>query len=257
MLSDIYPKAEITRIEETEILEKKFEVLDFAISDREREYYSVLEGKTVSFIGDSLFGGHSLGKAYTWPELLAAKYSMPYSNHGISGCTLSACEGGDNPIINRYEEMPDNSPDIVVFEGGRNDYNKAAELGSVHSGDITTYRGALAVLIDGLREKYPGAVLVGVTFWRANDRTNSANMTCGEYTDAMKEVCRQKGVAYIDATNESESGIYMTDKDFRTQYSLSPSDVCHLNYEGMKLALRFFERKLAEIYTENENTASR
>lgn len=229
----------------------EFEAVDFAIQDRVRAYYEVLENKTVNFIGDSLFAGHSLGKAYTWPSLIGEKYGMQYSNHGISGCTLSACEGGENPIINRYKKMPDNDPDIVVFEGGRNDFNKAAALGSTYGGDITTYRGAVSALIDGLREKYPNSVIVGVTFWKANDRLNSADITCGEYTEAMMEICRLKDVPYIDATNESESGIYMTDKDFRTQYSLAPSDVCHLNFEGMKLALRFFERELARIYTEH------
>lgn len=250
LLNGNHPEIEITETEERGTLANEFEVLDFTVRDRERAYYGVLEGKSINFIGDSLFAGHSLGKAYTWPSLISAKYGMQYSNHGISGCTLSACEGGENPIINRYKEMPDNDPDIVVFEGGRNDFNKAAALGSTYGGDITTYRGALSALIDGLREKYPKAVIVGVTFWKANSKLNSADISCDEYSNAMMEVCSAKGVSYIDATDQAASGIYMTDAAFRQNYSLAPSDVCHLNFEGMKLALRFFERELARIYTE-------
>lgn len=250
LLNGNYPDMEITETEEEGTLADTMEVYEWARSDRERAYYDVLEGKSINFIGDSLFAGHSLGKHYTWPALIGAKYSMPYSNNGISGCTLSACAGGENPIINRYDKMPDNSPDIVVFEGGRNDFNKGASLGAAYGGDLTTYRGAVSALIDGLREKYPNAIIIAVTFWKANDKQNSIGLTCDEYSSAMMEVCRAKGVPYIDATNQAESGIYMTDKSFREQYSLASSDVCHLNYEGMKLALRFFEKEIARIVSE-------
>ena len=90
------------------------EIKDWLTLDRERAYYKVLEGKTVNFIGDSLFAGHSLGKNYTWPALMLGKYYMHGENHGISGCTLSACEDGQNPIISRFEKLPDNDPDIVI-----------------------------------------------------------------------------------------------------------------------------------------------
>lgn len=225
-----------------------YEVESWTSADRERAYYDILEGKTVNFIGDSLFAGHSLGKHYTWPALIGAKYNMTYENYGISGCTLSACEGGQNPIVNRFSNMPDNDPDIVVLEGGRNDYNKNAALGAHNYLNADTYKGALAMTIAGLREKYPNAVIVCVTFWRAGDKQNDMGYSCNDYNAAMLDVCQKLGVPCIDASIESETGIYMTDKDFRTEYSLSSSDVCHLNYEGMKLALAFFERKLAEIY---------
>lgn len=227
-------------------------IKEFLSTDRERAYYKVLEGKTINFIGDSLLAGAQIGKEYAWPNLLGEKYSMTYDNQAISGCTLSACEGGENPIVSRYANMPDNNPDIVVFEGGRNDYNKDAAIGMHTRLDPESYKGAMAILIKGLREKYPNAIIVAVTFWGSNDRQNSGGKVCGEYTQAMIDVCRAMSVPCINASDENASGIKMTDAAFRAQYSCKPSDVCHLNFEGMKLALRFFEKELAEIYESNK-----
>ena len=246
------PKAPTTTEEEKE--EEKKPVLNSAVaewvaSDTERAYYEIFEGKTINVIGDSLLAGGGIGQEFAWPSLLAAKYSMTYDNKAIGGCTLSACEGGENPIINRYQTMPDNDPDIVIFEGGRNDYNKDAALGTHTVLEPDTYKGALAMLIKGLREKYPNAVIIGVSFWESNSRVNSGGKTCSLYTDAMLDVCARLGVTCIDATVE-ESGIRMNDADFREQYCKVPSDVCHLNFEGMKLALEFFEREIARIYAE-------
>ena len=39
--------------------------------DKTRAYYDVLEGKTLTIIGDSYFGGSALSKDKVWPKLLA------------------------------------------------------------------------------------------------------------------------------------------------------------------------------------------
>ena len=245
-----YPDVTVEETDEPGTTASILETKNWCISDRARADYSVLYGKTINFIGDSLFAGNSVGEYLVWPALLGMKYNMSWHNYGISGCTLSACENGKNAIISRYQKMADNDPDVIVFEGGRNDYNKCAELGNAADGDVTTYRGAVAELIKGLREKYPNAVIIAVTFWKANDRLNDAGTNCNVYTDAMKEVCTEMGVPYIDATDEDASGIRMTDKSFREVYSMKSSDVCHLNAEGMRLALQFFEAEIARIYSE-------
>ncbi len=213
----------------------------------ENVYYDNLDGITALFIGDSLFGGHGIGKDATWINLLAKKYNMRFENHGSNGCTMSACEGGANPIINRYYDMPLWDADLVVFEGGRNDYNKNASLGTSDGGDITTYRGALAALISGLRARYPRATLAAVSFWRVGERPNDIGIPCGEYTAAMADVCRELDVNFIEACDEEASGVRMTDPTFRAEYCWVPGDVCHLNVRGMELALPFFEKELARI----------
>lgn len=244
--SEEYPEIYIEKTGESGSAADKFEVEEWSASDRDRAEYDILYGKTINFIGDSLFGGN---RPYNWVDMFISKYNLNGQNYGIGGCTVSACEGGANPIVTRYDKMPDNNPDIVIFEGGRNDYNKSAPMGHHLYPDTESYKGSLVTLINGLREKYPNAILIGVTFWNATDKQNEAGFVCNDYTKAMMDVCRALGVQYIDATKEAECGIVMTDADFRAQYSIAPSDVCHLNYEGMKLALAFFERKIAEIYS--------
>jgi hypothetical protein len=242
--ADAYPEIYIEKTSESGSVSDKFVIEEWSASDRERAEYDILYGKTINFIGDSLFGAN---RPQNWVDMFISKYNLNGENYGISGCTLSACEGGANPIVTRYDKLPDNDPDIVIFEGGRNDYNKSAPMGHHLYPDTESYKGSLATLIKGLREKYPDAILIGVTFWNSTDRPNEAGYVCNDYTQAMIDVCRALGVYCIDATDEEECGIVMTDADFRAQYSIAPSDVCHLNYEGMKLALAFFEKKIASI----------
>ncbi len=214
-------------------------------------YFDILRGKRAYFIGDSLFGGHGIGKENSWINMLCEKYEMIYENAGINGCTLSACEGGANPIIRRYVDLPSEIPDIIVVEGGRNDFNKCAALGSIEEKDETTYIGALASLFEGLKDRYPGALIIAVSFWKTTT-VNKAGDACNLYVEAMLSACADMGVPVVNAYDEERSGIYMTDKAFREKYSYVPGDVCHLNIDGMKLALPFFEREIARIYEDSQ-----
>ena len=208
----------------------------------------ILDGKTISFIGDSLFGAHTLGKNFSWCNKLAVAHGMTVNNYGINGCTLSTCEGGSNPIVVRYTEMEDNDPDIVVIEGGRNDFNKHAVIKGDDT-DISTYRGAIIALVKGLRQKFPRALLIGVSFWRSGTRINDLGHLCMEYTTTMIETLRELGVDVIDTTDTSVCPIDMTNPEFRKQYCMVPGDVCHLNDEGMTLAMPYFESEIAKICT--------
>ena len=40
----------------------------------------------------------------------------------------------------------------------------------------------------------------------------------------------------------------MRDASFRAKYNIKSSDVSHLNVDGMKLVLPYFEKALAELY---------
>ena len=47
-------------------------------------YYPELEGITMYAMGDSYFGGSSLGKDVTWVNKLGNKYKMNYENYSFS-----------------------------------------------------------------------------------------------------------------------------------------------------------------------------
>lgn len=214
---------------------------------KEDGWYSQLEGITLNVIGDSYFAGEGLDpNKEVWPALLAQKYNMSFTNHGIGGSTMCVTQDNKNPIVRRYQNLPNNNPDIVILEGGRNDRNqnnagKGAAIGENNTTDETTFKGALTATIRGLKAKYPNALILCVTVWRVNDGTT-------EYGTAMKEVCAYEGVPCFDSTNQELSTVYMTDPSFREQYCQKPSDVSHLNLAGMKRVMPVFEKFIAEEY---------
>lgn len=210
--------------------------------------YPALKGLTVNFLGDSYFAGNGLNPDYVWPSLLGKIYGMNYTNYGKNGSTMSDYVTTNNPMVVRYKQMADNSPDIVVFEGGKNDYNKKVPIGKNDDTDTKTFKGALNVLIDGLRAKYPNAVLIAVTPWKVSG-TNGIGNTVSSYADAMREICALKGVACFSADDPAVSGVDMTDAAFRADYSMNPTDVSHLNFAGHKLVLPKFEKFIADTYS--------
>ena len=215
-------------------------------STKNSAWFPQLEGKTINVIGDSYFAGNGLDKTYVWPSLLSLKYNMKLTNHGINGSTVCVTPDNKNPMVKRYQKLPDNDPDIVIVEGGRNDRSqnsagKGAAIGENNTTDETTFKGALTSVLRGLRQKYPNAMIMCVTAWRVDDGTTA-------YGTAMKEVCAYEGVPCFDATNQEFCKVYMTSANFRAEFCMSANDVSHLNLEGMKRVMPIFEKFIAEEY---------
>ncbi len=224
---------------------------DMKVEDTETpESYDVLQGVTLSVIGDSYFGGNGLDDiSQVWPSLLATKYGMEFNNYGMDGSTISNYAGDKfNPIVDRWTEIVDNDPDIILVEGGRNDYNQNVPLGELGSSDPATMKGAVTYLITNLQQKFPEALIIGVTCWEVGGIPNDQGYTCSEYGRALIEVCENLGIPYIDAMDSETMGVYMTDAGFRRQYCISYDDISHLNAEGMKLVLPAFENQIAKAY---------
>lgn len=221
----------------------------------EKEYYNVLENKTVSFLGDSYFAGNGLDKSLVWPYMLASKYNMNYGNYGMNGSPISNYVTTISPMVDRYMSMADNSPDIVIVEGGRNDFCQRVALGEDGSFDTKTFKGAVRYLLTKLKDKYPNAVIIGVTIWDYyTEEENQQNYklgyswTCSEYGKAFIKVCEDTGTPYIDAMDKIAIGVDVTDATFRQKYCMAVDDRSHLNSEGMKKVLPIFEKRIAEIY---------
>ena len=209
------------------------------------DFYSPsLRGVTVNALGDSYFAGHVLLPDQICLNLMAEKYDMNMNNYGVGGSTVST--KGGNPMCNRYANMANNDPDIVIVEGGRYDFSKNTPIGAVNSKDKATYSGALNVIIDGLQVKYPNAMIVCISPWNFPDVAGKP--TCFDYANAMQAVAAQQGVYFIRACDPEISGIDARDEEFREKYFNIPSDVSHLNFEGMKIAMTHFEKVLAEFY---------
>ncbi|MBR4034041.1 MAG: SGNH/GDSL hydrolase family protein, partial [Clostridia bacterium] len=173
---------------------------------------------------------------------------MVYNNYGMNGSTMSNYVTSNNPMVVRYTQMTDNNPDIVIIEGGRNDYNKSVPMGENGSTDTKTMKGAARFLISKVQEKYPNALIICLTVWEVGGNPNSAGYYCSDYGRALLEVCADMGVPCINAMDQEATGVKMTDSAFRAKYCMKPNDISHLNADGMKLVLPAFEKAIADFY---------
>ena len=228
---------------------KKMQLKQWIEDSKKDSYYPVLEGLTVNAIGDSYFAGSDIDPAFVWVNMMGKKYAQNMNNYGIGGSTVSNCTDASKPMCNRYTDMANNAANIILIEGGRNDYNKGAALGTVDSRDPATYMGALNTIIDGVKKTYPDAMIVCVTNWNFPNNRN-LDLVSLDYANAMKSVAEAQGVYCIYAYDPAVSGVDMTNSAFRTQYNIKPTDVSHLNEDGMKHVLPYFEKALAELYTD-------
>ena len=191
-----------------------FEVGDYATYIMEKDVLmkSPLYGKTLLAIGDSLINGNKIGNDAVWVNQLGMKYNMQTYNYGINGNAISSVKGAIGlPMSERYlsiyEEVQ--NPDIIIVEGGANDKNNNCPIGENTDNTNETFKGALNVLIDGLREKYPGKTILFMTCFERYGSKNKLGLTETDYAKAMLEICQIKGIPCFD--NVNDSGISLLD----------------------------------------------
>lgn len=214
------------------------------------EYYSsVLEGLTLTAVGDSYFEGDKLGREYVWLSLLSKKYGIVLNNYGINGSTVSDYVTEYNPMCCRVSSITASGADIVLIEGGRNDFNNNVPIGTEDSRDTKTYSGALNVIIDAMKQKNPKAMFVCISPWNFTDSAEKP-LTYLDYANAMERIAYLRGLYFIRACDPTVSGIDMRNAEFRAENCLKPTSVSHLNLEGMKKAMTHFEKILAAYYSD-------
>lgn len=220
-------------------------VQKFLKDTKNEQWHDELSGITMYAMGDSYFGGSKNGIEYVWPNLMAQKYDMKFSNYGIGGSTIST--GGFKPMCERIYTMSEGSPDIILLEGGRNDFSGNVPLGDVSSTDPATFCGAINSCIDQLQAKYPNALIIGITCWSYN-ATNKNGDEQNDYGNAMMDVCAARGLPCFNAMDKTTTGVNMDSLAFRKEYSQEEGDVSHLNTKGMILVEAAFEKFIAEQY---------
>ncbi|MBR7099457.1 MAG: SGNH/GDSL hydrolase family protein [Clostridia bacterium] len=226
---------------------EKMMLQQYIEESRATYYDDALEGITVNALGDSYFAGNHLASEYIWINLLAEKYGMTMNNYGRNGSTVSNYTTERTPMCERYVDMADNAPQIVLLEGGRNDFSFHVPVGSSDSTDTHTFSGAFNVIIDGVQEKYPDAMIVLISSWNFPDNAEGLRV---QYVNAMRSIAENQGVYMIDASDSEAIGVDMTNDAFRRQYCMGANDVSHLNKEGMKLVMPRFERYISEYYAD-------
>lgn len=170
-----------------------------------------LRNKKIVVIGDSMIRGNNLGPGASWPLIMTNKTGANCLNYGINGNTVSNVSGGSGtPMCQRYADIPDiNDADVVIFEGGANDFNNNAPIGTAADTVDTTFMGAVNTIIDGVRTMNPRARLLFMTTYNRFKNANGAGLHYIDYVSAMKEACYKKSVPCYD--NFGNAGIDFED----------------------------------------------
>lgn len=221
-------------------------------------YHEELEGAHIYAIGDSYLEGNGINYNDNWLNLLVARYNAQLVSHGKNGSAISAYAKNNNPMVNRYQNLPnDPDADIIIFEGGRNDYNQNVPIGTVGDPDVNTFAGAVLTTIDGLLQKYPEAVILCMTPWNLDELTTGANQVNGagnrtrDYSDAFKQVIEYVNndrVRLIRNDDTSVIPVHMTHYSFRKDFCMNVGDISHLNGYGMETIMPYLESEIAALY---------
>ena len=176
-------------------------------------------------IGDSYVRNHREPIENTWHYKFARKHGMEYYNYGRNGnCIALDLKQWGTGMYKRYTEMrPD--LDYVVVIAGHND----AAAGRVDSIGMDLFKERLAILCQGLIERYPKAKIFFFTPWTCQDFVGSMRQ---QVVDTMLEVCGSYGIPVFDAARRSN--IFAASEQFRKIYFQGGkgTDTAHLNARG-------------------------
>ena len=164
------------------------------------------ENVIVSSLGDSITTytpGSSNSNYHDW---WAKWYHLTNEDKGISGTKLSGTT--ETAFVNRYGEMRDDA-DLVTVKGGTNDFGGTSK-GTNSDRTVTTYMGALRILMEGLIEKYPDRQIVFFTPIKRceNNQTpatkNSFGDTLNDYANAVEEIGAAYGIPVVNLYTPEE-----------------------------------------------------
>lgn len=152
-------------------------------------------GKKMNVIGDSIVQG-SYGNFL--PVIQRILNLSAVRNYGVGGSCLASSSVDEqySPAVTRYVNM-DNDADIVLVHAGTNDYSGQIPLGDDDSTDVTTFNGALNVMMAGLRDKYPTALIIfDSILHRFND--SALTIKAGQYRQAIENRCLANHIVFYD-----------------------------------------------------------
>ena len=166
-----------------------------------------IQGKTVAILGDSLTGGYGASDTdKTYHQLIkkwcGIKEILNYGEGGTRIAAPSDIERDNNRercFAKRVDEMDDDADVVIVF-GGTNDYGwEVTPLGTFSDRDITTFFGALHVLMEKLSRKYVDKRIIVMTpTHRLSETREEPVKDFRDYVYAIKEVAEFYAIPVLD-----------------------------------------------------------
>ena len=190
-------------------------------------------GEWVAF-GNSITYGYQVGgNEQAYPARVARVSSLRANNYGESGRVVATGASGATvpdarSFCNYYTSLPSGASLVTVF-GGVNDFLLGVPLGSSGSTDKSTFYGALNVLAEGLKSRYPSSRITFFTPIRIGGHANAnkSGHTLKDYRNAIVTVCNNKGIEVLDLYS-----LDSMDADISTSNYMGSWDTTHPNGNG-------------------------
>ena len=180
---------------------------------------SKLHEKLVVFLGDSITAGANVapvteGVVKPYPYLVADATGLFPIVGAAPGSVFKYTEGSEYSIPSQVELIR-HTPDIIVIEGGVNDYASGRVFGAVDYGSANMYSDTLddQTFLGGLEKtfrlcatRFPGVPLLYVIATKARNyewTANSQGQTYREYVDEIVKVCQKYGVTVVNLHDEA------------------------------------------------------
>ncbi|MBQ3085133.1 MAG: glycoside hydrolase N-terminal domain-containing protein [Clostridia bacterium] len=220
--------------------------------------YSVLEGKSALYVGDSItYGsGDDSSNRLSWGGRIANAYNMTYVNAGIRGNTVSSY--GSNAvnwgrIVTQLLNHADEDFDYVMIHGGINDAGESTPVGKISSSfdpddfDVRTYSGALEQTFSTAIELYGDTAAIGYLMnFRVPGNSSVDDTLMREYIVEAEKICEKWGVAFYNMYDDSALNEALMVK---TKTYLP--DTVHPNKEGYDILAPYIAKFMAGMAVHN------
>lgn len=208
------------------------------------------EPMNILAIGDSICkGNRNSSKGFV------GDLSLPYKNAGVSGATISNVVTDYTNIPDQLTGVTDFDPDIIIAEGGINDYFYDAPLGTMSEVPVTTdteaealdrstFTGGLEYLFYQMIKLYPKAqrfFVITHKTWKTNESmycpttANTQGWTQQDLHDVIVKCCNLYNVKVIDVYNDSMINSlfpeYRSDVAYSTDSSVTNTE--YVDYDGV------------------------
>lgn len=164
-------------------------------------------------LGDSITAGTGAGgSSYAYCAVAGKSIGCQVANYGIPGSCINdgyntalTEPGYDQAFVNRYDEMG-TGYDLVTVLGSVNDHRADSKIGKEGSTDSRDFYGALYVLINGLKQRYPNARIVFITPFKTADwkGTNLYGHTMQDFRNAIVVMCNKYQIEVLDLFTVSQ-----------------------------------------------------
>ena len=146
------------------------------------------KGKTIYAFGDDIMAGYAYEKA-GYVQFAAAAEGMEVSYDGaVNGATVME---SDKQILSQIEAAPANSPDVVIFNGGLNDFGTGF--------DKASFSKAFENVVTRMSQKWPEAKLIYTTTHKMSGAASGiAEADQEQMYQIVTDICKKHGVCVAD-----------------------------------------------------------